>query len=176
MPIEDAKKTGVVLSYGKGTYGSVMTSTTVSNKKIHNRVPTCDELIADMYTQWRIDDNNSGGKNDIDEDDVKETALASIDEESSKKDDKRVCYKCGETGHIARDCPTKGSTDVDVVVCNHCNKPGHKEDDCWVKHPEKRPGVNIGGAAVEFVLAAVEVEERLWNADKLAVSNHGEER
>ena len=65
---------------------------------------------------------------------------------------------------------------MDVVVCNHCNKPGHKEDDCWVKHPEKRPGVNIGGAAVEFVLAAVEVEERLWNADKLAVSNHGEER
>ena len=174
--IDVEKKTGVVLKCGKDKYSSVMTTCTTSHKMVHKRAPTCDELIADMYTQWRIDDNNSGGKNDIDEDDVKETALASIDEESSKKDDKRVCYKCGETGHIARDCPTKGSTEnLDVVVCNHCNKPGHKEDDCWVKHPEKRPGVNIGGTAVEFLLAAVEVEERLWNADELAVSNHGEE-
>ena len=65
MPIEDAKKTGVVLKCGKGMYSSVMTTCTTSHKKIYNRAPTWEELIADMYTQWRNDDNNSGGKNDI---------------------------------------------------------------------------------------------------------------
>lgn len=39
-------------------------------------------------------------------------------------------YRCGEVGHVKRDCPGK---------CTHCNKGGHEESQCWIKHPELRP-------------------------------------
>ena len=185
MPIDDKKRTGVVLRCGKDHYAESMTATSVSIRRTEKRAATCDELLADMYTQWRIQNNTSGGKKGKDEDDVKETALVSKDEEDDEdngktepaSNDKRKCYKCGETGHIARDCPKKGSTEKNVVVCNHCNKPGHKQDDCWVRHPEKKPGyVNTSGASVEILVASLEIEEELWNADELAVPSRDDNR
>ena len=123
-----------------------------------------------MHTQWRISSNTSGGNDALEDEDVKETALVSDEKEDNGKTepaskDNRTCYKCGDIGHIARDCPTKKGSDKLVVICNHCNKPGHKQDDCWELHPEKKPGyVEKSGSSIEILVASV---EGLWDTDEL---------
>ena len=173
MNIDNKKKSGVVLRCGKGTYNAVMATTTVNKKKSSKGHPTAEELIEDMHTQWRISSNTSGGKDALEDDDVKETTLVSKDTEEEEDNgktepaskDNRTCYKCGDIGHIARDCPSKKGSDKLVVICNHCNKPGHKQDDCWELHPEKKPGyVEKSGSSIEILVASVEGR---WDTDEL---------
>ena len=37
------------------------------------------------------------------------------------------CYRCGESGHMARDCRKA------AAVCGICGNPGHKDDDCALR-------------------------------------------
>ncbi|XP_023737006.1 uncharacterized protein LOC111884940 [Lactuca sativa] len=45
-----------------------------------------------------------------------------------------VCYTCGLSGHVSRDCPKKG------LISFHCNQTGHKKAKC--------PRLKGGGGAV----------------------------
>ena len=39
------------------------------------------------------------------------------------------CYKCGETGHIAKDCPKYGK-DQAILTCFKCGRTGHQGN--WI--------------------------------------------
>ena len=70
--------------------------------------------------------------------------------------DTRLCHKCQQTGHIARNCPNPrvdaantpppvvvatvrvdplAEHRTDKAVCARCNKPGHTIAQCWKEHP-----------------------------------------
>ena len=41
----------------------------------------------------------------------------------------RVCYECGDSGHVARDCPET----LKDIMCRHCGQMEHIEKTCSVK-------------------------------------------
>ena len=70
-----------------------------------------------------------------------------------------VCYTCGQSGHVSRDCPKKG------LICLHCNQTSHKKADC--------PRLQGGSGAV---VAPVSTTMRITNgchakADATAVKS-----
>ncbi len=56
--------------------------------------------------------------------------------------DERNCLKCGETGHVKKDCPEKDLNDDLNDKCPLCKRKDHDTTSCWenpenaAKHPK----------------------------------------
>ena len=119
-------------------------------------------LIKAMHEKWRI----GGGGDEDDADEPNEAALTAVSGTFNG-----ICYKCGEKGHRAMNCPknnVEGHKNRGFRgTCNHCGKVGHKERDCWDK-PENahkcpagyKPKTEGVAANIEILVANIEVEDK----------------
>ena len=55
------------------------------------------------------------------------------------------CYSCGESGHLARNCPSHRSRRNRTSVCNTCGNPGHISKDCALVKKQQSPVCRICG-------------------------------
>ena len=137
-------KIGVILDKGAEEYGLILANTA----REKGSGLTLDNLEDAMKVQWRITSAKTGNSGER----KKEFSLVSF---AGK------CYKCGQTGHKANNCPNKESNGSSgkqygerkkfTGKCRICQKTGHKAAQCWNDkknahlRPKKEQRISVNG-------------------------------
>ena len=125
-------------------------------------IVTAEDLIEAMSTNWRIGGGSARTAKEYDDSEPNDVALSNMPGAFAN----RNCFKCGEKGHMARNCTKQGPNDKGGSfggTCYACNKRGHKADRCWEheKNAHLRPDgwKSVKGkemAAVEILIPNVD--------------------
>ena len=113
--LEEKQRVTIIVRASGKHYADVIRQETMRLKDAGKTV-TGDALIEAMHECWRMRGVNANDS----EDEVIEAAIVSTDAQARMK-----CYRCGETGYRAADCPNP-----DTCICFHCGKKGHIARDC----------------------------------------------
>ena len=116
--ILESQKVAAIVNAAGGQYADSIQQT--KNKfEAKGEVATADDLIEGMCEKFRI--SGSGCHSD-DNDSVNETALTAA---AGTRQFRGKCYKCGEDGHRALNCPKNKGSSVQGK-CYECGKSGHR--------------------------------------------------
>ena len=91
---------------------------------------TVEDLIEAMNTNWRIGGGSARSVKEFDDLEPNDVALSNVPGAFVN----RNCFKCGEKGHMARNCLKQGRNENSGSfgwTCYACDKRGHKADICW---------------------------------------------
>ena len=143
--IGESKKRAIVIRLCKKEYGNMIAMTDMLHKASGQpRVATSDELVEELFKQWRLTGGKTSVKGSDNDDFATETALNNVPTKSPI-----TCYNCGKPGHKANVCraPKKDGAGRggrggrggggrgnggrhSKKECNHCGKVGHIEAEC----------------------------------------------
>ena len=118
--LSEDDKIAAVLEKASDEYGVILANTA---QEKGSRL-TMDDLEDAMKIQWRIVKGTKESTNQP----GKEFVLSAF---TGK------CYKCGQSGHKANECPNAEKEDKSggrqkfTGKCNMCGKTGHKASQCW---------------------------------------------
>ena len=95
-----------------------------------DRTMTAEDLTKAMRISWCIGGGIAGAAKEFDDSEPNDVALINVPGAFANQN----CFKCGEKGHMARNCLKQGPNENSGSfggTCYACDKRGHKADRCW---------------------------------------------
>ena len=128
-PIDEKQKIAAIVKTAGHYYRDAIQNETARINATGGAV-TAEDLIEAMSENWRIGGGTSTTSKEVDDSEPTDVALSDVPGAFAN----RKCFKCGEKGHMARNCTKTGTSQNNGPYggnCYECGKRGHRKDRCW---------------------------------------------